>query len=249
MGNEAVNRFTRVNQARAKIREKQQPPASNPKTVTGGRHDSTTAALKVASDASRRGENSPKTVAPVTVAPKTPRSPSGLALDARTVQAKAAADATRKPSSIDTPVARPSEATIAAISEQWRASHPEFYPCEFNFISMRNLCDMNVRQNKVPFGIELLNTAFAWLKANDHYLPDPSVPRKRGEVVSSAAPTVFEWDPPEKIAARQEFHTLFAQTEDAAAGERAKDMPLEDLQKEIRSSRRLNRQQNDMVVL
>jgi hypothetical protein len=174
-----------------------------------------------------------------------------LLLDELTAQAKRAADQVIESRRKDGPAApqQLSLASIAAITTQWVKWHPEFYDSEFNAASMTAFVRKNVDAG-VPFGMEILDAGFTWLSNNDHLERDPSIPRKRGEVTSQAAPVPFEYVSAEEREARQQVARQVAQSIEDGEQRRAKNMPLDDLQKEVRGSRKpLTRQQASAVVL
>lgn len=168
-----------------------------------------------------------------------------LLLDELTAQAKRAADQVieSRPNDGPTVPQRLSQASIAAITKQWMNEHPEFYDSEFNAASMTVFVRKKVDAG-VLFGTELFDAGFAWLSENNHLERDPSIPRKRGEVVSAAAPTIFEYTTEEQRQGREQLARDVAQSIEDSEADRAKSMPLDDLQKEVRGSRKpLTREQ------
>ena len=103
------------------------------------------------------------------------------------------------------PVQPLSPATMESITRDWLAQRPQFYNSEFNRRSMVNFCRKNVEENGVLLGFELLDAAFEWLLANNHLERDPAIPRKRGDVTSAAAPTIFQYVPAEEREAQQDL--------------------------------------------
>jgi hypothetical protein len=176
----------------------------------------------------------------------------GTLLDVPTVRAKRdrdddlAAGRARK----DSPIQPLSPASMEAITRDWLAQRPEFYNSEFNRTSMRNFVRRNVEENGILFGFELLDAGFVWLAEHNHLEKAPGIVRKRGDIVSQAAPTIFEYAPAEEREAHEQLARQVAESIEDAEAERAKNMPLEDLQKEIRTSRKpLTREQASAVVL
>jgi hypothetical protein len=169
---------------------------------------------------------------------------SGIALDPKTAELKAASDASRKLVPAAAPQVMPSEATILAISEHWAAKHPEFYPSALNLASMRAFVRKNFDQG-IPFGTELLDAGLKYLWENNHLERSPNArPRKRGEIVNSGAPIPFIYDTPEEQQSRAEFAQLFAKQTEAEEAERAKSMSFDELQREVKSGRKtLTREQ------
>jgi hypothetical protein len=234
---ELMNRFDRAAQARANVKPTLADDQKNKfqrhtEVVTAQRANTSAHHAHVSDLAARRSawvgdgrEGGVKTV-------------SGVALDSKTAALKSASDASRKAVPAVAPQ-RLSQATVEAITSQWVADHPDFYASEFNNTSMKNFAMLNVIENNIPFSIELLNAGFDFLWTHNHLERRPGVPRKRGDVVSAAAPVLFTYDSPEEIEARTEFHNLFAQAEDAAAGERAKSLSFDELQKEVKSGRKV----------
>ena len=107
----------------------------------------------------------------------------------------------------------------------------------------------NVERNGAVFGIELLDTAFRWLSENNHLETAPSTVRKRGEVVSAAAPEIFPHDAPEEISARSELARQVAESIEDGDAARARSLPFEELEREVKAGRKMQtRQQADGVV-
>ena len=175
----------------------------------------------------------------------------GTLLDAPTVKAKRDADddLAAGRAKKDSPVQPLSPASMEAITRDWLAQRPEFYNSEFNRTSMKNFVRKNVEENAVLFGFELLDAGFVWLSEHNHLEIAPSTVRKRGEIVSQAAPTIFEYTPPEERDAQQQLARQVAQSIEDAETERARSLPLETLEKEVRSGYKVQtRQQADGVV-
>src|SRR6267154_539782 len=142
-----------------------------------------------------------------------------------------------------------SPASMEAITRDWLTQHPEFYNSEFNRTSMRNFVRKNVEQNGILSGFELLDAGSVWLTEHNHLEKAPNTIRKRGEIVSQPAPTIFEYTPPEEREAQQQFARQVAESIENAETERAKSLPLETLEKEVRSGYKVQtRQQADGVV-
>ena len=181
-----------------------------------------------------------------------PRTASGILLDAKTLEAKRdrdddlAAGLAERTAPQHPPL---SPATMEAVSASWAAMTPAFYPSEFNRRSLVNWVRMNVERNGATFGIELLDAGFRWLGENNHLERDPSIVRKRGDVVSDPSPTIFEYEPVEERQAREQLARDVAQSIEESEGQRAKALPFAELQREIRSSRKpLTRPMADAVV-
>ena len=180
------------------------------------------------------------------------RTVSGITLDPATLSAKRQRDddleagrlAAREPG--HPPL---SPATMEAVSASWAAMTPAFYPSEFNRRSLVNWVRMNVERNGATFGIELLDAGFKWLSENNHFERDPSIVRKRGDVVADTAPTIFEYEPAEEKQAREQLARDVARSIEEGEAQRAKDLPFEELRREVRSSRKpLTRPMADAVV-
>jgi hypothetical protein len=181
-----------------------------------------------------------------------PKTASGVLLDAKTAEAKRRRDddlAAGK-SERNVPEHPPlSPSTMEAITAAWLQMTSEFYNSEFNRTSMRNWVRMNAERNGAVFGIELLDTAFRWLSENNHLEKAPSTIRKRGEVVSAAASEIFPYDAPEEISARSELARQVAESVENAETERARNLPFEQLEREVKAGRKVQtRQQVDGVV-
>jgi hypothetical protein len=181
-----------------------------------------------------------------------PKTASGVLLDAKTAEAKRRRDddlaAGRSATSAPPPLPL-SPATMEAVTVSWLQLTPDFYNSEFNRTSMRNWVRMNVERNGAVFGIELLDNAFRWLSGNNHLEKAPSSVRKRGEVVSAAAPEIFPYDAAEEISARSELARQVAESIEDSEAERARSLPFEELEREVKAGRRVQtRQQADGVV-
>jgi hypothetical protein len=174
MSTETMNRFQRHDQARAEKRKQS--------------HGVTKAEAVAARDQVRQQWTSHG------------RSPNqtrgGLLLDEKTLAAQADFTASRKPTE-PAPVQPMSTATLESITRDWLSRNPGFYNSEFNRVSMRNSLQKNVNEGRLTPSVEMLDLAFEWLTKNNHLEKAPGTARKRGEIVSSALVTLFEYTPPE----------------------------------------------------
>jgi hypothetical protein len=126
----------------------------------------------------------------------------GLLLDSKTLAAQAEFTASRKTTE-PAPAQQMSAATLESITRDWLSRNPGFHNSDFNRTSMRNFLQKNINENRLTASVEMLDVAFEWLTRNNHLEKAPT-PRKRGEVVSSAIPTVFQYTPPEEVAAQEQ---------------------------------------------
>jgi hypothetical protein len=111
--------------------------------------------------------------------------------------------ASRKPTE-SAPAQQMSAATLESITRDWLSRNPGLYNSEFNRTSMRNFRQKNINENRLTSSVEMLDVALEWITKNNHLEKVPGKPRKRGEVVSNAAPMLFQYDPPEVQVAREE---------------------------------------------
>jgi hypothetical protein len=181
-----------------------------------------------------------------------PKTASGVLLDTKTAEAKRRRDddlaAGRSATSTPPPLPL-SPATMEAVTASWLQLTPDFYNSEFNRTSMRNWVRMNVERNGAVFGIELLDTAFRWLTENNYLEKAPSTVRKRGEVVTAAAPEIFPYDAAEEISARRELARQVAESVDDGEAERARNLPFEQLEREVKAGRKVQTRQQAEGVL
>jgi hypothetical protein len=220
--NDPQNRFSRRNASRAAILRKDTEQAATRRQEVVAKQEARSARPRVGS----------------------------MLLDELTAQAKRAADRAVESRRNEGPAApqQLSPASIAAITKQWMQQHPEFYDSEFNAASMTAFVRKNVDAG-VLFGMEIFDAGFAWLSENNHLERAPSTTRKRGEVVSAAAPTIFEYEPHEERQAREQLARDMARSIEDTEAERAKKMPFEELEREVKAGRKVQtRQQADGVV-
>jgi hypothetical protein len=181
-----------------------------------------------------------------------PKTASGVLLDPKTAEAKRRRDDDLAAGKVERNVPEHpalSPSTMEAITAAWLQMTPEFYNSEFNRTSMKNWVRMNVERKHCVFGIELLDTAFRWLTENNYLEKVPSTVRKRGAVVSAAAPEIFPYDAPEEISARSELARQVAESVENAEAERARNLPFEQLEREVKAGRKVQtRQQAEGVV-
>jgi hypothetical protein len=220
--NDSQNRFSRRNASRASILRKDTEQAVTRRQEVVAKHEARSARPRVGS----------------------------MLLDELTAQAKRAAEQVIESRRSEGPTApqQLSPASIAAITKQWMQQHPEFYNSEFNAASMTAFVRKNV-DSGVLFGMEIFDAGFVWLSENNHLERAPSITRKRGEVVSAAAPTIFEYEPREERQAREQFGRDVALSIQDSEANRAKSMSFEELAREVKSGRKVQtRQQADGVV-
>ena len=115
----------------------------------------------------------------------------GLLLDPKTLAAQADFAASRKPTE-PAPAQQMSAATLESITRDWLSRTPAFHNSKFNRVSMRNFLQRNIDENRLTPSVEMLDVAFEWLTKNNHLEQAPT-PRKRGEIVRSAVPTLYEY--------------------------------------------------------
>jgi hypothetical protein len=127
----------------------------------------------------------------------------GLLLDAKTIEARNAAVAARQQTE-PAPAQQMSVATLEAVTRDWLSRNPGFHNSEFNRLSVRNFLQKNINENRLTPSVEMLDVAFEWLTKNNHLEKAPGTSRRRGEVVSSATPTLFEYTTPEAADIDQE---------------------------------------------
>jgi hypothetical protein len=160
----------------------------------------------------------------------------GLLLDEKTLAAQNDFTTSRKPTE-PAPVQQMSAATLESITRDWLSRNPGFYNSHFNRTSMKNFLQKNINENRLSPGVEMLDVAFGWLTKNNHLEKAPGTVRRRGEVVSSAAPVLFQYDPPEVQAAREEerlANQIEARKREDAAN---KNLSLAELREKARHER------------
>jgi hypothetical protein len=160
----------------------------------------------------------------------------GLLLDSKTLAAQAEFAASRKTTE-SAPAQQMSAATLESITRDWLSRNPAFYNSEFNRVSMRNFLQKNINENRLTPSVEMLGVAFEWLTKNNHLEKPLGAPRKRGEVVSGAAPTLFRYTPPEEVAAQEEerlANRIEARKREDAAN---KNLSLAELREKARHER------------
>jgi hypothetical protein len=160
----------------------------------------------------------------------------GLLLDPKTIAAQADFTASRNTAE-PAPVQPMSAGTLESITRDWLSRNPGFYNSDFNRTSMRNFLQKNINENRLSPGVEMLDVAFEWLTKNNFLEKAPGTVRRRGEVVSSAVPTLFEYTPPEVQAALDQEQAAKAvearQREDAAN----RTLSLEELRRKANAAR------------
>jgi hypothetical protein len=225
MSTEAMNRFQRNDQVRAEKRKQQH-----------GLSAKDAAAIRDKKREEWTSHNRPEN-----------QTRGGLLLDLKTLAAQAEFAASRKPTE-PAPAQQMSAATLESITRDWLSRNPGFYNSDFNRVSMRNFLQKNINENRLAPSVEMLDVAFEWLTKNNHLEKPPGAPRKRGEVVSSAAPTLFQYTPPEEVAA-QEQERLANQIEARKREDAAnKNLSLAELREKARRERGvLNHQQASEV--
>jgi hypothetical protein len=204
--NEAMNRFDRNNAKRATQR----------RDSHGISHaDAVTARDKQRESWTQHGRGNPG---------------GGLLLDQRALSAKAAAIAERKKATNATLTVMTNR-SIAAIVERW-VQETGFYSSEFNQVSLRNRLRQQVDAG-IPFSYELLAETSDWLSRNNYLEQPPKTIRKRGEIVSSAVPTLYEYTTPEEqsaIDAERAAKAIEDRVNEDAAN---KNMPLDELRRRV----------------
>ena len=123
-------------------------------------------------------------------------------MDEKTLAAQNDFTASRKPIE-PVSIQQMSAATLESITRDWLSRNHGFYNSEFNRVSMRNFLQRNINENRLTPSVEMLDVAFEWLTKNNHLEKAPT-PRKRGEIVSSALPTVFQYTPPAEVATQEQ---------------------------------------------
>jgi uncharacterized small protein (DUF1192 family) len=157
----------------------------------------------------------------------------GLLLDQRVLSAKAAAIAERnKPHAQATVM---TDRSIQAIVERW-AEQVGFYSSEFNKVSLRNRLREQVDAG-IPFSYELLDQANDFLRRNNHLEQPPNAIRKRGGVVSSAVPTLYEYVPQDEQAVIDEEQAKKAIEARAKEDAENKNLSMDELRKRAAAAR------------
>lgn len=157
----------------------------------------------------------------------------GLLLDQRVLSAKAAAIAERnKPHAQATVM---TDRSIQAIVERW-AEQVGFYSSEFNKVSLRNRLREQVDAG-IPFSYELLDQTNDFLRRNNHLEQPPTAIRKRGEVVSSAVPKLYEYVPADEQAVIDEEQAKKAIEARAKEDAENKNLPMDELRKRVAAGR------------
>jgi hypothetical protein len=168
------------------------------------------------------------------------RSPSqtrgGLLLDEKTLAAQADFAASHKPAE-PPPVPQMSAATLESITRDWLSRNPGFYNSDFNRTSMRNFLVKNVTEGRLTPSVEMLDIGFEFLMKHHHLERAPGTPRKRGEVVSSAVVTLFEYTPPEVQAALDQEQAAKAIEQRAKEDAANRNLPLDQLRKKAHAAR------------
>ncbi len=169
----------------------------------------------------------------------------GLVLDPATIDAKQKMDAERAKQQ-PAPQVDPSPVSADAIARSWMSDHPEFYPSEFNRTSLGNLVQKNLDEGNAPHAhlYEVLTASYEWLLQNNHLERDPNIQRKRGEVIDSSAPTLFEYETPQQAQERADeidANQKLAREREIAA---AKVLPFDQLKAQVQGARKpLTREQ------
>jgi hypothetical protein len=160
----------------------------------------------------------------------------GLLLDEKTLAAQNDFSASRKPTE-PAPAQQMSAATLESITRDWLSRNPGFHNSEFNRVSMRNFLQKNINENRLTASVEMLDVAFEWLTKNNHLEKAPGTVRRRGEVVSSAVVTLFEYTPPEvqaALAQEQAARAIDQRAEEDAAN---RNLPLDQLRRKANAAR------------
>jgi hypothetical protein len=160
----------------------------------------------------------------------------GLLLDSKTLAAQNDFTASRKPT-VPTTVQQMSTATLESITRDWLSRNPGFYNSEFNRTSMRNFLQKNINENRLTPSVEMLDAAFEWLTKNNHMEKAPGTVRRRGEVVSSAVVTLFEYTPPEVQAALDQEQAARAIDQRAKEDAANRNLPLDQLKAKANAAR------------
>jgi hypothetical protein len=160
----------------------------------------------------------------------------GLLLDPKTLAAKNDFTASRKPTE-PAPVQQMSAATLESITRDWLSRNPGFYNSEFNRVSMRNFLQKNINENRLTPSVEMLDVAFEWLTKNNHIEKAPGTVRRRGEVVSSAVVTLFEYTPPEVQAALDQKQAARAIEQRAKEDATNRNLSIEELRQKAHAAR------------
>jgi hypothetical protein len=171
--------------------------------------------------------------------------PGGLILDQKTLAAKKSAALAGRNKPSDTPSTVMTERSIAAIVERW-AQETGFYDSQFNSLSLRNRLRELVDAG-FAFSYELLTETSDWLRRNNHLEQPPKTIRKRGEVVSSAVPTLYEYIPADEQAAIDEdlaAKAVESRTKEDAAN---KQLPLDELRRRAAAARGVISRENIRV--
>lgn len=198
------------------------------------KHHETRAANRVALNRLNRAEAAAKQAKNREAWTQPTRQTFGLLLDSKTLAAKAAALADRN-KEIGTALTVMSEKSIEAIVQRW-AQETNFYSSDFNNLSLKNRLREQVDDGQ-PFSYELLNETADWLRRNNHLEQAPKTVRKRGEIVSSAVPTLYEYIPADEQAAIDA--ELAAKEVENRAKEDAvnKSLPLDELRRRVAAGR------------
>jgi hypothetical protein len=158
----------------------------------------------------------------------------GLLLDQRVLSAKAAAIAERNKTTNTAPTVM-TDRSIAAIVERW-AEQTGFYASQFNSLSLRNRL-RELIDSGFAFSYELLGETEAWLRQRNHLEQPPKTIRKRGEVVSSAVPTLYVYIPADEQAAIDEEQAAKAIENRAKEDAVNKSLDLDELRRRVAADR------------
>jgi hypothetical protein len=158
----------------------------------------------------------------------------GLLLDQRVLSAKAAAIAERSKTTNTAPTVMTGR-SIAAIVEHW-AQQTGFYSSEFNQVSLRNRLREQVDAG-VSFSYEMLSETADWLRRNNHLEQPPNTVRKRGEIVTSAVPTLYEYIPADEQALIDDEQAARAIKTRAKEDSENKNLSLDELRRRVAAGR------------
>jgi hypothetical protein len=159
----------------------------------------------------------------------------GLLLDAKTLEAKSAALADRRKTTTPPALTTMTHKSMTAIVERW-AQETNFYASQFNMDSLHNRLLHDVDAG-IPFSYEMLNTCAEFLKKNNYLEKPPGTVRRRGEIVSSAVPTVYEYVTAEEQAAINANDIEKAAQDRKREDTENRNLPLARLRQKARVSR------------
>jgi hypothetical protein len=127
------------------------------------------------------------------------------------------------------------EKSLDAIIRTW-ASDTGFFASEFNLTSLRNRLRYDV-DSGVAFSYEMLNANAEWLRRNNFLEQPPSTVRRRGEIVSSSIPKLFEYVSDEEQAQIDTDQAAKAAAERKREDAENRNLSLDELRKKARAAR------------